>query len=203
MSPCTSHPPLPARPSAPVLAVPPASLTLPQLPTRCSPRRGLLANGVRTPPTNHCHALPQPTLPSTAGILAYTASSCLCLSDCASRSPPPAHPFSAIPQATTNSAFARKITTPALMPPTCCDLRFTAPSPTSSRSLAFFQNSSTSCAHCHAQLITPLPLLNYPPPLHPFSYDSSGAFIEPHVDNHSVITGIVMLAGIRPLQFSF
>jgi hypothetical protein len=31
------------------------------------------------------------------------------------------------------------------------------------------------------------------------SYDSSGAFIEPHVDNHSVITGIVMLSGIRDL----
>jgi alkylated DNA repair dioxygenase AlkB len=25
-------------------------------------------------------------------------------------------------------------------------------------------------------------------------YDSSGAFIEPHVDNHSVITGIIMLS---------
>jgi hypothetical protein len=31
------------------------------------------------------------------------------------------------------------------------------------------------------------------------SYDSSGAFIEPHVDNHSVITGIVMLSGLAGL----
>ncbi len=48
------------------------------------------------------------------------------------------------------------------------------------------------------QLHALLPVLlsrTHAPLTHYVSYDSSGAFIEPHVDNHSVITGIVMLAG--------
>ncbi len=38
---------------------------------------------------------------------------------------------------------------------------------------------------------------------HSSSYESNGAFIEPHVDNHSVLTGIIMLSGTGGLGLYF